>query len=912
MGFLQRLAEDRSSWTGPFSLKYKDPALTRLFGSEPVYADVHVDNQSAFTFSAVFDAVNQISSDVGKLPKGVRKRRKEGGSDPYVDSKLYWLLKYRANPEMTAPVFWRTIIAHALTCHGGFAEIVRDPLGRPVELWILTPDRVQAHRKRLPDGTLGPLGWKIDGDEGNIIPDANMLHITGLGYDGVNGYGVIAMARQTIGLALAAEKFGAQYFGRGTMFGGHLAVTDELDPDQKKEIIEGIKTMRAQQDAAFRVMITDASSKFTQFTNRPSDSQMDETRTAQVLEVARFFRMPPVRLGVTTPGAVSYASAEISNQEYYTGALLDWITMAEAECWAKLIPQAERALQFVKFNANVFLRGDSKARSEFYGSMLDRGVFCADDVLDLEDMNPQPDGQGKIYLVQGAQVPKHLLEASVQAKIDKDKAPPPAAPTPAAITDNSQEQDRQRLLAAEQALYEARTRLDEERTARVSAEATGRATAEELTIRRTAEQDAAVMLARLTAVVEQLRADLASRDGVIVEHSGLAAALAVELEGARADLAETTAAAAAAGREAEAARASHTDAAAALEAALARVVVAEAAVETAGADRAAAAAALETAQRDAREAQVRAETAEAERADLEQHAASLREASASAQAHVTRLTTELEAATAEAESLRSDVEEARAEVDRGAQALTVADISLAQLREELTAAQGTLATRDGDLVSLRTALAERQAALCATCHGAGIPCPDCPAGVALTTAIAERDASRAVLASLETRVAAAEAERTDLAGQLEAGRAATRQRLLTTIAAHRGLFVDAMGRMTRREASQARTKQATPAKLRRWLEDFAAVQVPICVEALVPAMRTHLAWTGSNDDPVESATTVAREHIAQFTERLREVIDGPAEEFHGELETVLARWESDRAGVVADAILAEEVRHVGR
>lgn len=917
MGFLQRLSEDRSYWTGPYTPKTytRDPALKNLFGAEPVYAGVPVDEHSAFTFSAVFDAVNQISSDVGKLPKNLRKRRKEGGSDVYIESKVYWLLKYRANPEMTAPVFWRTIIAHALTCKGGFAEIVRDQLGRPAELWIITPDRVQAHRKRLADGTLGPLGWKIDGKEDTIIPDADMLHIHGLGYDGINGYGVIAMARQTIGLALAAERFGAQYFGRGTMFGGHLAVTDELDADQKKELIEGIKTLRMQQDAAFRVMITDASSKFTQFTNKPSESQMDETRVSQVLEVARFFRMPPVRLGVTIPGAVSYASVEISNQEYYTGALLDWITMAEAECWAKLIPVAEKAIQYVKFNANVFLRGDSKARSDFYGVMLDRGVFCADDVLELEDMNPQPNGQGKMYLVQSAQVPKDQLKDLTAARIKQDETPPPPpqAPVvpPSDEEDDNEDQDRERLRAAEEALDEARTALDTERTARVDAEATGRATAEELALRRTSELEAATALARLTAVVEQLRADLAARDAAIVETTGRAAALAQELEGARADLAETAEAVSLAAREAESARASHTEAAVALEAALARVADAEALVATAGADRSAATAALETAQRELREAQARTETAEAARADLEQHAESLRAANTAAETHVSRLQAELETAAAEAVTLRASVEAAEAEVARSAQAAVVTDISLAQLRADLAAAQGDLAARETDLATLREAERATPVA-CTTCGGSGVPCADCPAGVALTAAMAERDASRTAVSELETRISTAETALAESRQALETGRQATRDRMLATIAAHRGLFVDAMGRMTRREAAQARTKQATPAKLRRWLEDFASVQIPICVESLVPAMRTHLAWTGSDADPVEAATIVAREHLAKFTERLREVIDGPAEEFHGELETVLARWESDRAGMVADAILAEEVRHVGR
>src|SRR5688572_26363440 len=132
MGFLQRMFEDRASWTGPFSLnpgagKYKDPALSRLFGGGAITdAGIHVTQENAMEFSAVFAAVNMIANDVAKLPLNLMKRRQEGGSDHYVDSKLYHLLKNEPNPEMSAMTMRRTQIAHALTCHGGYAEIQRD------------------------------------------------------------------------------------------------------------------------------------------------------------------------------------------------------------------------------------------------------------------------------------------------------------------------------------------------------------------------------------------------------------------------------------------------------------------------------------------------------------------------------------------------------------------------------------------------------------------------------------------------------------------------------------------------------------------------------------------------------------------------------------------------------------------
>lgn len=1054
MAFLQRLGEQRGTWSGPFSLnpqsgKYKDPALNRLFGVDPVYAGVPVDESNAFYFSAVFDAVNQIASDIGKLPKNLRKRRKEGGSDPYVDSKLYWLLKYRPNPEMTAMVFWRTITAHALTCKGGFAEIVRDQLGRPAELWIITPDRVQAHRRKLADGSLGPLMWKIDGDERNLIPDADMFHISGLGYDGINGYGVIAMARQTIGLALAAEKFGAQYFGRGTMFGGHLESEAE-DETQKGQLLEAIEKFRASQDAAFRILITGPGNKFTQFTNKPADSQMDQTRVSQVLEVARFFRMPPVRLGVTTPGAVSYASAEVSNQDYYTGALLDWITLAEGECWAKLIPASEKAIQYVKFNANVFLRGDSKARAEFYGAMLDKGVFCADDVLDLEDMNPQPNGQGRMYLVQGAQVPKHLLEASVQAKIDKDKAPPPAALPPAG-TDPADDDTRARLERAETALEAARTELETQREARVAAEASGVATAAELAERRSAESHAIALAAQLTGTVDALRAEVRAAEARVLEVESTAAARAEELlaqvrtateaaevaearvasarseltdaadrhrvaeaavEGLRAQLTEATAAVTAVTGDADAQRAevervrgelteavrladqlageaaSHVDA---LTTARAEAEVLRASVtslETQLSDANSAREAAETAReaceasaRDAVAASERVESqrlaAEASRAEADSTVEALRAQLAEAitavaargddvaarEAEVVRLQGELERALSDVESARQSAESIRAEAATSvdeirrqladatsavdarvadvlareadvqrlsselAEAIARADALTADSARASSEAGATITSLETDLEAARTKLtrteadleAMRQAAAsstCATCHGVALlperdmsdpqgqqPCPDCPAGASMAAALTQQEADRQRVTDLESRLATAQQDAYRSEEQLREWR-------VRTVAAHRSLFIDALGRMARRGAAQARTKQATSAKLRRWLDDLAAVEIPLCAEALTPAMRTHLAWLGSDEDPVVAATAMAREHVELFVSKLRAIADAEPEDFHADLEAALTRWETDRPAAVADAIVAKEVRHV--
>jgi hypothetical protein len=130
------------------------------------------------------------------------------------------------------------------------------------------------------------------------------------------------------------------------------------------------------------------------------------------------------------------------------------------------------------------------------------------------------------------------------------------------------------------------------------------------------------------------------------------------------------------------------------------------------------------------------------------------------------------------------------------------------------------------------------------------------------------------------------------------------------LGSHRALIADAVGRMARRQAEKARRYQATPEKLRRWLETFATVEAPICVEAILPAVRTHLAWMQSTADPATVTVGIVKAHLDAFEARLKSAADAEPDEFHATLEAVLQRWEADRPTEVADAILQEGIAYV--
>lgn len=770
----------RSYWTGSFTLK--DPALNKFFGygARSVAGPV-VNEFTMFTCAAVYAAINQISSDVSKLPCNLKMRRTDGGADDYTASKAYRLLKFSPNPEMRSMVFRQTITKDALVGKGGFAEIERDSLGRPANLWYLEPHRVQPFYdmgKVGPDGRRDPLRYKVDGDGGQIFEARDILHIHGMSPDGVVGFEMVQVAREAIGLALASQQFAAAFFGNGTRFGGVLSSdTLDLDDEQKEKIRTDIEALHAKADKAFRLLVLGAGFKFTESGVKPNEAQMKEIRDQQVMEIARFYNMPLYKMKLAMPGAVSYNSTEMQALDYYQGSLLNWITIWEQELDAKLISPLEWGRQYFKHNEKALLRGDFKTRQEGLATMHDRGVISANDWLALEDMNPQPGGQGGTYLVQGAMIPKDLLVELTQAKIEKEKKDAQPDPPPAATGGPSESEVnaiRERAERAEAIAEEWRAKDAEARERLAAAEASGTATTEELAARRhevltlinLREQFEAVARDK-SAALEQANLELSQRvqqEADAREASNLAAAeasaLAERIEQARVEAVERMEAALV---ELERARVAHADIAAA----------------------------------------------------------------------------------------QALADEARSEVER--------------LTTEATAAQSA---------------AESAATELAAKHGH------------LRATESERDAAHGEIAALRKAVEAAEARQTAI------------------MAANRGLILDAMSRMARRECQHAKSKQQTQDKLKRWLVAFPELHEAVCVEALLPAIRAHLAWIGSSDDPVSRTETFAREHIQTFAAQLRTVIDADPQDYQAMLDRVLTRWETERPNAVADAFLTEAVQHV--
>jgi HK97 family phage portal protein len=901
MGLLSSVHEARSAWIGPMSLK--DPALARLFGSgTKTDAGIVVTDEMALMCAAVFQGVNVLSSDIAKAPMNLLKRRPNGGSDHYIESKTYHLLKTEPNAEMGAMVFRQTLTAHALTLGGGYAEIERNALGQPVALWPITPNRICATRDDN-----GRLFYLVD--QRDPYAQEDILHIHGLGFDGTSGYALLHLARQVIGLALATEKYASSFFGNNATIGGVISLEGSKDPEELKDYRAAIEAAHKGSDKAFRLLLLDNGAKFQPYTGTNQDAQMDELRDKQVEEVSRFFRIPVHKLNNLKNA--TYSNIEHQDLEYYKGPILDWFTLWEQECGRKLIARPERRIQFFKHNANVFLRGDISSRYTALGIARDKGIISANEWRELEDMNPQGGPQGDEYFVQSAQVPARLLADQAEAQTEKIKADAEAARRkPEAMPPNTPSPDpvlKDRAERAEQALAEVRAQLDAEIEKRSNAEGERDALTADV-----GRQEAAVAEARSkleTVAQERAVAGAMYTDGLAkwTEAQTLLSAAERDLDTARTALAVKTA-------EVEEARTRESEAStkwhnlSIVEAELRRerdaltATVAETGEQLTVEQRA-----REAAEATVRELTERVETAEARTAQALSEFNVAKDDAEAAKAEAARL----EAVAREAVSGKAEAEAVATEARSVAQA---AQERLSVLDREVGEANGTVMSLRSMIATVTVGAEEaKRAASVAEALAADVAAKDAELAEARRL-LSERDREVG-----ETRAALAQAKgETDAARQVAEAALVAESRgyvqqdkaLAQTIAAHRHLFVHVMRGAIERETDRARRAQQSPEKLRTWIESWYDGHGELMRAALLPAVQIHLAFMGATDDPGEFAAVLVNEHIATSRRQLQTVVNGDAEALAGSLAGLLRRWETERIHEIPDRLMAKEVAYV--
>ena len=404
--------------------KAADAGYSFLFGRTT--SGKPVNERTAMQTTAVYACVRILAEAVASLPLHVYEYQDDDGKKLVHDHPLYYLLHDEPNPEMTSFVFRETLMSHLLIWGNAYAQIIRDGAGRVLGLYPLLPDKMDVQRDDR--GNIYYV-YSRNSDENPMFKEygdirlkaEDVLHIPGLGFDGLIGYSPIAMAKNAVGMTLACEEYGASFFANGANPGGVLEHPGVLkDPSKVREswnsVYRGVNN-------AHKIAVLEEGMKYQQIGIPPEEAQFLETRKFQINEIARLYRIPPHMVGDLDKS--SFSNIEQQSLEFVKYTLDPWVIRWEQSLQRSLLLPGEKGKYFIKLNVDGLLRGDYQSRMNGYAVGRQNGWFSANDIREMENMNPIPDEQGgNLYLINGAMT--KLEDAGAFAKTDTGQQNTPA------------------------------------------------------------------------------------------------------------------------------------------------------------------------------------------------------------------------------------------------------------------------------------------------------------------------------------------------------------------------------------------------------------------------------------------------------------------------------------------------------
>ena len=342
--------------------------------------------------------VRVIAETIASLPLHVYEAT-DTGSRKAPEHPLYRLLHDEPNAEMTSFVWRETMLSHLLLWGNAYCQIIRTGRNKIDSIYPLIPDQMEVDRD-----SKGNLTYTYTTSEGKTyaLKPEDVLHIPGLGFDGVVGYSPIALEKSAIGLGIAAEEYGSKFFSNGARPSGIL-----VHPNTVKDP----SALRASWNAAFtgsanagKVAVLEENMHFEPLTMPNNEAQFLETRKFQVNEICRIFRVPPHMIGDLD--RATFSNIEHQSISFAVHTIRPWLVRIEQAMNRALFPDNEKGRFYVQFNLDGLMRGDYKSRMEGYAIARQNGWMSANEIRELENLNPLSDEDGgNVYLVNGNMIP---------------------------------------------------------------------------------------------------------------------------------------------------------------------------------------------------------------------------------------------------------------------------------------------------------------------------------------------------------------------------------------------------------------------------------------------------------------------------------------------------------------------------
>ena len=382
------------------------PGQSFIFRYGGSTAGKNVSETSAMQMTAVYACVRILSEAVAGLPLHLYRYGEKGTKEKAIDHPLYHILHDEPNPEMTSFIFRETLMTHLLLWGNAYAQVIRNGKGEILALYPLMPNRMKVDRDKSGEIVYEYTRSSDDARTSScsvvLLKPTDVLHIPGLGFDGLVGYSPIAMARNAIGLAMATEEYGAKFFANGATPGGVLEHPGVLkDPARVRESWNSVYQGSGN---SHRIAVLEEGMKYTPIGIAPNEAQFLETRKFQINEIARIFRVPPHMVGDLEKS--SFSNIEQQSLEFVKYTLDPWVVRWEQSIQRSLLAKAEKETMFVKFNVDGLLRGDYASRMNGYAVGIQNGFMSPNDVRELENMDRIPEELGgDRYLCNGNMTP---------------------------------------------------------------------------------------------------------------------------------------------------------------------------------------------------------------------------------------------------------------------------------------------------------------------------------------------------------------------------------------------------------------------------------------------------------------------------------------------------------------------------
>lgn len=375
---------------------------------------VDVDEESALKISTVYACVKVISETIASLPLNLLKELTNGDSEKAKQHPLYTILKDVPNSEMSSFTFREMLMTNLLLWGNAYALIKRNKNGQISELYPLKSKNMVVER----DMTTNAIKYTYTNNRGitKTYTPKQIFHIPAFSFDGIIGVSPITYAREAMGLALATEEFGARFFGNGARPGGVLEHPGVLkDPDKLRDSWNKVYQGTAN---SHKVAVLEEGMKYHEIGMSPEDSQFLQTRSFQITEICRIFRVPPHMVGDLSRS--TFSNIEHQSIDFVVHTIRPWLVRWEQAIVRSLLNEEERTIYYAKFNVDGLMRGDFVTRMNGYAIARQNGWMSANEIRALENMNKIPADQGgDLYLLNGNMI--SAMSAGTESAKNQEK-----------------------------------------------------------------------------------------------------------------------------------------------------------------------------------------------------------------------------------------------------------------------------------------------------------------------------------------------------------------------------------------------------------------------------------------------------------------------------------------------------------